>query len=171
VKEFPWYKRFASDFIAGTVMLQADEKGVYSTLIDMMFDRRQPIEDSPQDLARICGTSTRRFGIILRKLLDLKKLFRTADGRLSNARFEEEVGGKNRGKIEDNREIKKANPAKINGLRGHRIQRLERKRSVLTHTLHAWPPNYRAEFWEAYRLKVGKRAALKALEKIEGSVE
>lgn len=35
----------------------------------------------------------------------------------------------------------------------------------------AWPSNYREVFWAAYPRKAGKRAALKALDKIHGTIE
>jgi uncharacterized protein YdaU (DUF1376 family) len=175
-EKLPWYKRYPANFITGTLSLSAEEKGVYSTLLDMLYDRGSAIEDSPRDLGRICGTSTRRFGIVRDMLLRIGKLLRTADGRLSNAKFEEEIAktaAKRSGKKSRNFGKKKsAEPAKINGLRGHRIQNTDKKEVAnATSLANAWPQNYRAEFWEAYRLKVGKRAALKALEKIEGSVE
>lgn len=86
----PWYKRYPSDFIAGTAMMTDSEKGVYSTLIDMMYDRGGPIEDCPSDLARICGcASVKRFQGIKERLVKLGKIA-VAGGHITNARFERE---------------------------------------------------------------------------------
>ena len=83
----PWYKRYPSDFISGTILLSAEEKGVYAVLLDLMYDRHAPITDEPRELARICGCTTRRFGQIRDKLIELGKITR-AEGSLTNPRFE-----------------------------------------------------------------------------------
>jgi hypothetical protein len=84
----PWYKRYPADFIAGTAMMTAEEKGVYSTIIDMLFDRGGPVPDAPADLARICGCATpKRFVLIRDRLVALGKLT-VASGHITNARFE-----------------------------------------------------------------------------------
>lgn len=89
----PYFKAFPSNFISGCIVLSAEEKGVYYTLLMVLYDRMEPIEDRTakqrQDLARFCGISTRRFGVVLEALLAMPgKLFRDAEGRLSNERFE-----------------------------------------------------------------------------------
>lgn len=86
----PWYKRYPGDFIAGTAMLTDAEKGVYSTIIDLLYDKGGPIEDSPSDLARICGcASVKRFQSIKERLVKLGKLAVVGD-HITNARFERE---------------------------------------------------------------------------------
>lgn len=94
----PWYKRYPSDIIAGMMGLTAEEKGVYSTLLDMMYDQRRPIKDDPSQLARICGCSTRRFRVIRDRLLEQPRKLTRRGACLSNAKFEREVGWKNAGK-------------------------------------------------------------------------
>lgn len=83
----PWYKRYPSDFIAGTVHLTAEEKGVYSTLLDLLYLKLAPIEDDGKELARICGCSTRRFNAIKKTLVEAGKIV-LGDGKISNPRFE-----------------------------------------------------------------------------------
>jgi uncharacterized protein YdaU (DUF1376 family) len=82
----PWYKRYPSDFIAGTIGLTAEEKGVYSTLIDLMYDRGAELPDDPRHLARLCGCSTRRFGQVRDHLVSLGKLT-LGGGLIGNNRF------------------------------------------------------------------------------------
>jgi hypothetical protein len=87
-RHHPWYKRYPSDFIAGTAMLTDAEKGVYSTIIDMLHDKGGPIEGSDADLARICGCATvKRFQGIKERLVKLGKIA-VAEGHITNARFE-----------------------------------------------------------------------------------
>jgi uncharacterized protein YdaU (DUF1376 family) len=92
----PWYKRYPADFIASSMMLSAEEKGVFSTLLDLMYDRSGPNLDEPKHLARICGCSTRRFNQIKRELVERHKKLNIKDGLISNRRAEEHRRGGNR---------------------------------------------------------------------------
>ena len=81
----PWYKRYPSDFIAGTLQLTCEEKGAYSVVLDLIYDRGGPIPDDAQWIARVCNLSTRRWNQIRARLLELGKV--TAhDGVLTNNR-------------------------------------------------------------------------------------
>lgn len=86
----PWYKRYPSDFVSGTFMLTAEEKGVYAVLLDLMYDRGSPIPDDAQELGRVCGCSTRRFKQVRDKLASVGKIT-LKDGLISNNRFEKQV--------------------------------------------------------------------------------
>lgn len=86
----PWYKRFAGDFIAGTLALTLEEKGAYSMVLDMIYDRGEAIPDDPQWIARVCGCSTRKWKQIREKLIEVGKLWE-AEGRLFNKRAEKQI--------------------------------------------------------------------------------
>lgn len=88
----PWYKRYPAQFIAGTYRLTAEEKGVYSVLLDLMYDRGGPLEDDAKELARICGCSTRRFNTIKKSLADRHKKIVITDGLITNPRALEQIG-------------------------------------------------------------------------------
>ncbi|MBN8978030.1 MAG: YdaU family protein [Rhizobiales bacterium] len=103
----PWYKRFPADFIAGTVHLSAEEKGVYSTLLDLLYLKHAPIVDDGKELARICGCSTRRFNCIKQTLIDRGKIT-VNDGKISNPRFDRQ----------NLSEKKEAEKFEINGRKG-----------------------------------------------------
>jgi uncharacterized protein YdaU (DUF1376 family) len=81
----PWIKFFASDFLAGTVDLAADEKGAYITILALIWDRGAPIDDDPAWLARRAGMSTRRFNQVRARLIELGKIEARA-GLLGNRR-------------------------------------------------------------------------------------
>ncbi len=81
----PWYKRFPADFINGTMALSLEEKGAYSMVLDLIYDRGSPIPDDPQWIARICGCSTRKWKIIRGRLIGFGKIAAN-DGLLSNGR-------------------------------------------------------------------------------------
>lgn len=91
----PFFKCFPSNLLAGCIKLSAEEKGVYYTLLFLLYDAWEPIDDGTvkqrQDLARFCGTTTRGFTTIRDRLLGLpNKLVRDSDGHLTNPRFERE---------------------------------------------------------------------------------
>jgi len=87
VRGRPWYKRFPADFIAGTLGLSLEEKGAYSIVLDMIYDRGEPIPDDARWIARVCGCSTRKWTTLRRRLIEAGKLT-AADGLLSNPRAE-----------------------------------------------------------------------------------
>ncbi len=87
MSERPWYKRYPSDFIAGTLALSLEEKGAYSMVLDLIYDRGGPIPDDPQWIARVCGCSTRKWKTIRNTLVEAGKLVER-DGLLTNLKAE-----------------------------------------------------------------------------------
>lgn len=81
----PWYKRYPSDFIAGTIALNFEEKGAYSIILDLLYDKGGEIDDDPQWTAHILGLSTRKWKLIRDSLIRKGKLF-VENGKLSNKR-------------------------------------------------------------------------------------
>lgn len=88
----PYFRFFASDWLAGTRGLKADETGVYITLLALMYERTTPVPFGDADkLARMCGIGKTRFDRIISALLDDGKLIVT-DGGLWNRRVGKEFG-------------------------------------------------------------------------------
>lgn len=132
----PWYRRFPADFIASTIKLSAEEKGVYSTLIDHMYDRGGPIADDPKELARLCGCSTRRFNQIKAALVEKHQKIIVQGGLITQLRVVKQIaaeqeeraklaengakGGEksaeNRRKFQDKERENKPTPNNYNGL-------------------------------------------------------
>ena len=86
----PWYKRYPSDFIAGTIGLSLEEKGAYSVCLDLIYDRGGPIPDDPRWIAGVCGCSVRRWVALRAALIGAGKL-RAEDGHLTNNRASREI--------------------------------------------------------------------------------
>ena len=86
----PWYKRYPSDFISGTLHLTLEQKGAYSIILDMIYDRGGPIEDNSQHIARVCGCSTRKWNQIRERLIEADKIT-VADGRIHNPRADKQL--------------------------------------------------------------------------------
>lgn len=86
----PWYRRFPDNFLGGTNGMTLEEKGAYSVVIDMIYQRGGPIADEPRYIAGICNCSVRKWNAIRARLLDLNKLY-LIDGKLMNERAAEEI--------------------------------------------------------------------------------
>ncbi|MFN9113976.1 MAG: DUF1376 domain-containing protein [Bacteroidota bacterium] len=76
----PWFKFYASDFLNGVRRLSGLERGVYITLISMMYDQGKPLSDDLSELAEDCGVTRRQFDAALAELVRRKKIVETADG-------------------------------------------------------------------------------------------
>lgn len=79
----PWYRRYGSDFIAGTMGLTLEEKGAYSLVLDLIYDRGGPIPDDPRYIAGVCGCSIRKWNAIRERLIEAGKIT-LAEGRITS---------------------------------------------------------------------------------------
>ena len=86
----PWYKRYGADFISGTLGLTLEEKGAYSIILDLIYDRGAGIPDEPRYIAGVCGCSVRKWNTIREKLLAAGKIT-ISEGLISNSRAEKEI--------------------------------------------------------------------------------
>ncbi|AHA27843.1 YdaU family protein [Candidatus Liberibacter americanus] len=86
----PWYKRYPADFLSGVFRLTLEQKGVYSILLDLMYDHGGSIPDDEKYIAGVCGCSTRKWRNIRLCLKKENKIF-FKDGYIYNARVEKEI--------------------------------------------------------------------------------
>lgn len=87
----PWHKRYHSDALTGYLVLSLEERGAYTTLLDLLYDRGRAFPDNDRLIAGYLGVSPRKARAIVQSLLDKGKLYRTDEGELSNRRFEKEM--------------------------------------------------------------------------------
>lgn len=81
----PWYKRYPSDFIGGTLDLSFEAKGAYSILLDLMYDKgRGVIPDDSAWIARVLGCSTRKWNQLREQLIEAGKI-EVREGEIVNA--------------------------------------------------------------------------------------
>ena len=99
----PWYRRFPSDFINGTVGLSLEEKGAYSLILDLIYARGGPIPDDARYISGVCGCSLRKWAAIRNVLLERGKI-EISDGLISNNRaiIEVETAAKFSRKLAEN---------------------------------------------------------------------
>lgn len=115
-----------------------EEKGAYSIVLDLIYDRQKPIPDDAAWIAGHCGCSVRKWNSLRAKLLERGKLV-DLGGMLSNQRAVKEIadgletsrkfaengrkGGFN--KAENYRGFKKLSTLALAGLQHTRDQRLK----------------------------------------------
>jgi len=88
----PWFKFNPRDFLEGSVGLTAEERGVYITVLSLIYARGDAIPDEPRWLAGHCMLSVRAWNKHRAALIVKGKLFATDDGRLLNERAATELG-------------------------------------------------------------------------------
>lgn len=86
----PWVKWFAGDFLSGIIGLQVEEIGVYTVILNMIYDSGGPIREDINRLALRCGMRPTSFLKVLMKLEGYGKVLRH-DGVISNPRAEKEL--------------------------------------------------------------------------------
>lgn len=162
----PWFKFYASDWLAGTRGLTAAETGIYITLVSMMYERGAPIDMPAERLARLCGATVTNLKKAICTLIDEGKIFETEDGYW-NKRVECEVQ-----KRSAKRQSAKANAERRWG-KSEQKQRDDNATALQTHSnddatrkpdtrITPKPPLGFDEFWEKCPRKVGKGKARSA---------
>jgi uncharacterized protein YdaU (DUF1376 family) len=88
----PWIKWFTGDFLTGVgaANLKADEIGVYTIVLNLIAERGRPIDDDRKWIAGQSGSTTRRCGQIIDRLIELGKL-EVRGGLIGNPRMMAEV--------------------------------------------------------------------------------
>lgn len=90
-KTLPYHRRYQGDALQGYTKLTLEERGAYTTFLDLIYDAGGPIEYNERWLAGQLNCSLRKMKALLSRLLTLQKLYITVDGRISNHRCEREL--------------------------------------------------------------------------------
>lgn len=85
----PWYPHYSADFVHGVVGLGAAEIGTYIVILDLIYDRGQPIINDPKRIGAILGEGPRKTRALIGRLIAAGKLIEV-DGRLENNRARKE---------------------------------------------------------------------------------
>lgn len=86
-----WFRMRPSKFMSGCRGLSASEVKVYISLICRIMEHGAPVEDDHLILSTYCEVRPSSFASALDRLLRLKKLYRTEDGRISNTFCDGEI--------------------------------------------------------------------------------
>lgn len=87
----PWHKHYHADALNSMASLSVELRGVYYTLLDMMYDARGPLSCSDQMFAARMMCSVRKWKAYRNSLIGMGKIHMTSDGKLFNKRAEKEL--------------------------------------------------------------------------------
>lgn len=86
----PYVPFYTSDFLAGTSGMTAATKGVYITLLCLMYEAEGPLPQQWETLARRCGCTLPAFKKAIQSLVDDGKMAET-DGGLWSKKCEKHI--------------------------------------------------------------------------------
>lgn len=119
----PWVKWYAEKFLQGIAGLSVEEIGVYSLLLNLIYETNAPIKEDIPRLSARCRMRPSSFLKVLESLDALGKVIRV-DGLISNPRAEREleVRSKVLETLRDNLHGSKTNlETKTNKINGHAL--------------------------------------------------
>ncbi|WP_370931919.1 DUF1376 domain-containing protein [Bartonella sp. DGB1] len=87
----PWVSFYPEQWLAGTSGMTPFERGIYITLIMLMYNKKEPIALNVKKLSRICGASIEEFSEALEELINDNKIIQLEDGSLWNNKVSKEL--------------------------------------------------------------------------------
>ncbi|WP_159953175.1 DUF1376 domain-containing protein [Rhizobium sp. 18065] len=90
-RSMPYHRRYHQDALQGYRKLSLEERGAYTTILDLIYDEGGPIENNERWLAGELNCSLRKARVIVAELIELRKLYVTSTGKISNHRAEQEL--------------------------------------------------------------------------------
>lgn len=122
-RTMPYHRRYQGDALQGYRKLTLEQRGAYTTILDLIYDEGGPIDNNERWLAGAWNCSLRKARALLAELIELRKIYITRDGKISNHRAEQEIGNalkisrkraENGSKRKDNSAEKPEKPSKNN---------------------------------------------------------
>lgn len=86
----PYYNRYARDALDGMRRLNPEQRGVYNTLLDLMYSSGVELDDDDLWLARENNCTPRTYRRIKAELIALGKIW-VVDGKIGNGRATDEL--------------------------------------------------------------------------------
>lgn len=93
MKRENFYRREPNKALAGMVGLSLEERGVYNTVLDLLYSTWRPLEDDRGYIANWCGCAVQKLNPIIRRLIERGRLITFEEGGrtyLSDQAFEDE---------------------------------------------------------------------------------
>ncbi|UXS01110.1 YdaU family protein [Agrobacterium tumefaciens] len=91
-RTMPYHRRYQGDALQGYRKLTLEQRGAYTTILDLIYDEGGPIERNERWLAGELNCSLRKVKALLEELIELRKIYITRDKKISNHRAEVEIG-------------------------------------------------------------------------------
>lgn len=134
-KQAPWVKWEPSAFLNGVFGLHPETVGVYSVILNLIYENGGPIDDNSAVLARRLSMRPSSLEKRLSELVRAKKIIRV-DGVISNSRAEIEIEARAKKLVETRRKVGEKSeesrqnlPKKVNGYNGNHALEEEKKKS------------------------------------------
>lgn len=93
MKRENFYRRDPGAALAGMAGMSLEERGVYNTIIDLLYLTWRPVEDNRAYIAGHCGCAVQKLNPLINRLIAAGKLVRFEEGGqayISNPKFEAE---------------------------------------------------------------------------------
>jgi uncharacterized protein YdaU (DUF1376 family) len=90
-RTMPYHRRYHGDALQGYRRLTLEQRGAYTTILDLIYDEGGPIENNERWLAGELNCSLRKVRVLLEELLSMRKIFINVQGKISNHRAETEI--------------------------------------------------------------------------------
>lgn len=87
----PYHRRYHQDALQGYRKLTLEERGAYTTILDLIYDEGGPIDFNERWLAGELNCSVRKMRAVVEALIEARKLYLTGTGKISNHRAEVEL--------------------------------------------------------------------------------
>lgn len=117
----PYHFRYHDDALRGYRKLSLEERGAYTTLLDLMYSDQEYLQDNERILAAEMGVSTRKYRSLRDSLVRKGKIYFVAEGLLSNKRFEDEIARR------EERRVSAQTRGKLGGRKKHENQKFRNK--------------------------------------------
>lgn len=86
-----YHFRYHDDALRGYRELTLEERGAYTTILDLLYSDQEYLQDNERIIAAEMGVSTRKYRSLRDSLIRKGKIYFVSKGVLSNRRFEEEI--------------------------------------------------------------------------------
>lgn len=90
-RSMPYHRRYHQDALQGYRRLTLEERGAYTTILDLIYDEGGPIEMNDRWLAGELNCSVRKARAVIDALIAARKIYLTGAGKISNHRAEAEL--------------------------------------------------------------------------------
>lgn len=172
-----WFKCFPTKWLGAIYGMEAHVSLIYLTVCLRIYEVDGPCKDDTQVLVRRTGLSKKKVDQALDYLLKKKKLTQTPDGFMNPFAAEilalrddhvKQLSNSQSGRAKKRWEKEQSNQTSFNAdlELDIEVRKESKEDSRATRGNVTWPTDYREQFWAKYPRKVGKAAAMKALDRV-----
>jgi uncharacterized protein YdaU (DUF1376 family) len=135
-RTMPYHRRYHQDALQGYRRLDLEQRGAYSTILDLIYDEGGPIEFNERWLAGELNSTVGKARKLISQLIELRKIYITPAGKISNHRCETEIENsikiskKCANSVKIREEKKRKKPEKTNAINGASYRPITERSSI-----------------------------------------